>query len=230
MIGIVAGSGIDLFPLLHRVIWERPFSDFPGLAASTVAGHASRFVMGVACLPCGEEHSILLQLGRRHGYEGLDYLDTVRSVDVLHSLGVTQLLLTSAAGGLDSGLKVGDIVSASAVHAWPYRRFDLPERLTPDFVLPGADATGAHAFLHGPCYETPAEIRALQLLGLSTVGMSTAPELCRCHQLGLRAGALSIVTNKCGVPHTLTHEEVIHAAHDASQRLRTLLLETRFLF
>jgi purine-nucleoside phosphorylase len=223
VLGIVAGSGINLMPLLRRILWERPFSDFPGLSASSVAGHASRFVAGMASLSDGEDQPVLIQLGRRHAYEGLSFEETVRTVDVLQSLGVNRLVFTSAAGGIANGLQVGDVVSARALLTWPYMRFPLPEFLQPDFVLPGAAASGTHIFLHGPCYETPAEIAALRNLDVTTVGMSTAPELLRAQQLGIPAGVLLVVTNLCGAPHHLTHEEVLQAAAGASETLCKIL-------
>jgi len=222
MLAVVAGSGVDLLPLLDAVHWERPFSNFPGLGLSTVAGHASRFVRGALRTDAGET-PILLQCGRRHAYEGLSYDDAVRTVDVLQELGATRILFTNAVGGLDATLHPGALVAMTACAAWPFRAYALPERIVPAFVVPGADAAGLNYFMHGPSYETPAEIAALRTLGAMTVGMSTAPELHRCTQLDIAAGAVSVVTNVCGAPGKLTHEEVVQHAREASARLRTLI-------
>jgi purine-nucleoside phosphorylase len=77
--------------------------------------------------------------------------------------------------------------------------------------------------MHGPCYETRAEIAALRSLGDACVGMSIAPELFRCQELGMPAGVLSCVTNVCGGTDKLTHTAVLSAARQASARLRALL-------
>ena len=208
-----------MLPLLKRTEWERPFSSFPGLSDSTVPGHASKFVCGMVESLDGAELPLLIQCGRRHAYEGLSYADTVRTVDVLAELGATTILFTNAVGAIDTTLRVGNIVAMTQCITWPYPRWQLPERIVPTFVPQGADATGPCAFMHGPCYETPAEIRTLRALGVSTVGMSTAPEIHRCNELALSSGGLSVVTNACGAPHKLAHEDVVAAAKAASQRV-----------
>jgi purine-nucleoside phosphorylase len=222
MLAVVAGSGVDLLPLLDTVQWERPFAEFPGLGVSTVAGHASRFVCG-ALHARGAETPILLQCGRRHAYEGLPYDAAVRTVDVLQELGATRILFTNAVGGLDATLRPGALVAMTACAAWPFHAYALPERIEPAFVIDGPDAAGLNYFMHGPSYETPAEIAALRTLGAMTVGMSTAPELHRCTQLDIAAGAISVVTNICGAPGKLTHDEVVQHATEASARLRMLI-------
>ena len=218
MLAVVAGSGIGLLPLLKRIEWERRFSSFPGLSDSSVPGHASKFVFGMVGLTDGGEQPLLIQCGRRHAYEGLGYADTVRTVDVLAELGATAILFTNAVGAIDPALRVGDIVAMTECMVWPYANWQLPERIAPAFV-PEGPAAGPCAFMHGPCYETPAEIRALRALGVSTVGMSTAPEIHRCNELALSSGALSVVTNTCGAPHKLAHEDVVAAAKAASERV-----------
>ncbi|MBI1318280.1 MAG: hypothetical protein GC168_04915 [Candidatus Hydrogenedens sp.] len=222
MLAVVAGSGIDLLPLLDSVHAELPFAHFPGLTTSTVKGHASRFVQGDV-LVNGAPVPLLLQLGRRHAYEGLDYAAVTRPVEVLQQLGATRILFTNAVGALDTALRPGMLVAMEACAVWPFRGFPLPERIAPGFMPPGADAAGVNWFMHGPSYETRAEIAALQSLGGTTVGMSTAPELLRAAELGLPAGAVSVVTNICGAPGELTHTEVVQHAQQASARLRELV-------
>jgi len=222
VLAVVSGSGIDLTGLLNAVEWERAFEEFEGLDGGAVAGHACKFVKG----RMGEQE-LVLQRGRRHAYEGLSYHETVRTVDVLQQLGVRRILLTNAVGALDLGLRPGNIVALKESLVWPTPRLELPIRVEPGFV-PGdaADATGTNCFMLVPSYETAAEIAALQRWGGMTVGMSTAPELHRCNELGIPGGALSVVTNQCGVPDVLDHADVVAASDAASARLIQIIRDT----
>lgn len=218
-VGIVAGSGLDLRPVLDHVEDERAFGEFPGLPTTEIAGHAGRFVLG----RCGRT-PVVLQLGRVHVYEGHELPTVTRAVEVLHELGVRTLICTNAAGGLDPSMEPGHLMAAARIRLWPYRRWpSQPEQMDPDFVVGHCDWTGPYCWVHGPCYETRAEIRALQSLDARAVGMSTAPEIYRAQQLGMRAAAVSCITNNCCTPHVLTHEHVLRTAQAASSRLRGLL-------
>lgn len=218
--GIVAGSGMDLRPVLDEVVEERPFASFTGLAGGDVDGHPCTLIRGrCAGVP------VILQCGRRHLYEGLSFEELVQSVDVLHGFGVETLLLTNAAGALQPELPLGAIVAATRVISWPCARLGLPKEMTPGLVPEGTHR-GSYAWMHGPCYETRAEIAALQRLGGAVVGMSAAPELLRCQQLGMRAGILSCVTNVCAAQQILTHEHVLASARDASMALCGILRKT----
>ncbi len=188
-----------------------------------MAGHRSRFVTGSLKREDGSYLPLILQEGRRHAYEGLSFLDTVRTVDVLAALGVGQIIFTNAAGAINPDYRVGDVVAARDIHCWPFQGFDLPASILPAFVVPGAPHQGKLAFMHGPSYETRAEIHALHALGVDTVGMSTAPELLRCHELGLPAAVLSVVTNQCNAPASLSHGDVVHTAAAASGSICEIL-------
>lgn len=217
-VALVAGSGIDLTPLLDKVDRRCPFDQFAGLGASTVSGHAGAFLIGRR-----GGRRVIVQQGRRHAYEGLSFAQVTRTVDLLHDLGAGTVVFTNAAGGVRPGLALGSLVAARSVRAWPYRHFSVPERQQPALVVPGCDAEGVYLWVHGPCYETPAEVRALCALGIDTVGMSTAPEMVRCRGLGIAAGLISCVTNVCLTPQELTHEHVLEMANRASDRLCELL-------
>lgn len=220
-IGIVAGSGIDLRDLFDSTPATTAFAELPGLAEGHVAGHASVFLRGHCA-----GRPLVVQCGRLHAYEGLDFATVTRTVDALHAFGVRTVLFTNAVGGLLPALEPGDLVAADAVCAWHYTGFALPRHITPDFVPPHCDAQGTYYWMHGPCYETQAEIAALQRLGAATVGMSTAPELLRCTALGVRAGVISCVTNSCVRPERLTHDGVLATARKASEKLCRLLRVT----
>ncbi len=218
-IAIVAGSGLRLEGILDSREEEVPFEAVPGLAATGVSGHAGTFIFGrTGGVP------IVLQLGRLHFYEGLGHEAITRPVEVLAGFGVRTILFTNAAGGLKPEMRTGDILAASAISLWPCVRWETqPGRLALDGVLPGCDWIGTYHWVHGPSYETRAEIAALQALGCDAVGMSTAPEAARCRELGICALAVSCITNNCCHPQVLTHEDVLSAARMASERLESII-------
>ncbi len=217
-LGMVSGSGIELRGLLDQVHHEQAFSEIPGLASGSVAGHAGRFLHGTSA-----GAPVVLQCGRLHCYEGLGYKNATATVDALHASGVKAIVFTNAAGGLLPHMHVGDWLAAGHVRPflprsgspwWP----SAPELLTPAFRLPECEHTGTYIWVLGPNYETRAEIRALQSLGGAAVGMSAAPELQRCNELGIPAAVISCITNNCSTPAALSHADVLEAAAAASAR------------
>ena len=214
-VGLVAGSGVELEPLLDRVTRSRDFSEVPGLCKTAVAGHIGRIVEGY----CGAA-PIVLQSGRLHLYEGHPCEQVARSVDVMQRLGVGTVLFTNAAGALAEDMDPGDLMAVSGISLYPFGCWpDRPDRLEIDFELDRCDRRGTYVWVHGPCYETKAEVAALRALEGDAVGMSTAPEVARCHELGLRAGAISCITNRCGSQAVLRHEDVVETARSASVKL-----------
>ncbi len=213
-LGIVAGSGLDLLPLLESQSRTHSFREWTQLPENTVEGHDPAFVEGRCA-----GRPVIVQCGRLHVYEGYPFETVARPVDLMRELGATAVLFTNAAGGLLPQMRPGDLVAASALRPWPCTRVALPGELKPDFIVPGCDFIGEYAWMHGPCYETRAEIRVLRATGASTVGMSTAPEFLRCKELGIAAGAVSCVTNNCTRPQVLSHDHVLRTAQRASARL-----------
>ena len=218
-IAFVGGSGIDLNELFDEISQTVPFERFPGLETSSIIGHPSTFVSGVCA-----GYPIIVQSGRRHFYEGLTYPEVVRPVDVLHELGVRRIVFTNAAGGLLFGMHPGDLLAVDKVKLARYQAWsDTPGVLFPNFIVPGCDFTGTLQWVHGPNYETPAEIAFFQSQRASVIGMSTAPELQRCQELGIQAGIVSCVTNSCCPTRPLAHDHVVAIAARTSHKLVTLL-------
>jgi len=218
VVGVVSGSGINLRPLLDEVYGEYPFADALGVPGSVV-GHDGVFVFGRS-----GGVALVLQAGRLHLYEGHPPDRVAATVDRLYGFGVRELILTNAVGGLDPALRPGQLVRPTAVDTWPYRNHKFPENLGPDVAIPGCDAAGRYVWMHGPCYETRAEIRALQAMGAVIVGMSLPLELARCRELGIVTGVVCCVTNDCTRPGAvLTHEDVVATAARASTRLAEVL-------
>lgn len=242
MIGIVLGSGLG--PLAETVAVERevPFAE-AGLPASTVPGHAGKFVFGkLAGTP------VVLMKGRVHLYEGHPPRDATAGVRWLAEQGVKQLILTNAAGTLNPAFHPGqwmiltdhlnltgtspllgaDFVDLSAAYDSAWRETFLSAAATSGMPL----HQGVYAGLRGPQYETPAEIRMLRTLGADAVGMSTVLETIQARSLGLTVAAFSCLTNwGAGISAApLDHHEVLETgkqAADAMIRLLTTVLGTQ---
>lgn len=218
--GVVSGSGLDLRAMFDEIHGECTFAEALGISGNGIDGHAGLFVFGRS-----QGRPLILQSGRIHLYEGHSPERVASTVDRLWDFGVRELILTNAVGGLDPSLVPGGLVAASEVRAWPYCHHTIPERQVPDRIVSGCDATGVYMWMHGPCYETRAEIRALQSLGAKTVGMSLPLELVQCRKRGIATGVVSCVTNDCTRTGSavLTHREVVETAARASTRLATVL-------
>ena len=214
-VAIVSGSGLNLRPLVDSPAGEIPFSALPGFPNTRLAGHDRSFVAGT----CGST-PIILQCGRLHFYEGLPYETVTAPVDYLYAQRVRTIIFTNVAGGLLPDMNPGDLVAVSRLDTWPFVPWPArPESIPASFLVPGCGYTGVYRWMHGPNYETRAEIRVLQHLGGAVVGMSTAPEAQRCRELGIRFAVVSCVTNNCCSTEPLTHRDVVCVAQRSSERL-----------
>jgi purine-nucleoside phosphorylase len=232
------GSGWGHFVDSTDVRAHCAYEEIPGFGRSTVAGHAGHLVRGVSN---GREY--LAMQGRLHHYEGHSLRRIGATIAILHSLGVRELVVTNAAGGVNEGYRVGDLVLVhdfiNFMWASPIRgafgslhsRTRISERLR---ELVEEAATSANVPLHtgvlfaskGPTYETPAEVRMVRALGGDLVGMSSAPELITASALGMEAIALSCVTNMAPgvVPgREVNHAEVIEVMESRKKRFSHLL-------
>jgi purine-nucleoside phosphorylase len=241
-VGIVLGSG--LAPIADRVAGARVISygEIPGFPEPTVEGNRGRAIVGLL----GGVPVVIFQ-GRFHSYEGHPLSIVTLPVRVMAALGVRTLILTAAVGAIDARLRPGDLVCLSdhinMIGDNPLRglgpdfgpRFvDLSQAYDPGLRARAARAAarlgfalreGVYAAVHGPSYETPAEIRMLRTLGADVVGMSTVPEAIVARQAGLDVLAIALVTNAAagvtGKP--VRHEEVVEAGSRASDRLGALI-------
>ncbi len=216
-LAVVGGSGFVLESLLDTIHEEIPLAADSSVRLAPV--HRGVFLIGEC-----DATPLAVQCGRRHLYEGVPYAQVVDSIDQLARFGVTDVLLTNAAGGLQAEAQPGELMAVSRVTAWPFRGWKQQStEWAMDFILPGCDSVGEYAWVHGPSYETRAEIATLQAQGAAAVGMSTAPEAVRCIELGLRVGAVSCLTNNCQSPVKLTHDHVMNTARESSGRLCGLI-------
>jgi purine-nucleoside phosphorylase len=242
-VGVVLGSGLGAWAEGLASAVRVPYARIPGMVASTVPGHAGNLCVGLA----GDVPVACLQ-GRVHLYEGHDPARVVFGVRLLARLGCRAVLLTNAAGGLEAGWAPGDLMlvtdhlnlmgrnplSGPNDDALGPRFPDMTEAYDPELrALARAAAAacgfalreGVYAGLLGPTYETPAEIRMLRTLGANAVGMSTVPEVIALRHLGVRAAAISCITNMAaGMSATkLDHREVEATATATRERFTALL-------
>jgi purine-nucleoside phosphorylase len=231
-VGVVLGSGLGEFA--DSVVEQTAigYADIPHFKSVSVAGHAGRLVMG----RIGPASVAVLQ-GRIHYYEGHPIDDVVFPVRVLAALGIRNLLLTNAAGGINPEWRPGDLMvirdHINLMGINPLRGAN-DERLGPRFpdmsavydpsfqdIIAAALGEigrpahrGVYLALSGPSYETPAEIRMLAALGADAVGMSTVPEAISARHMGLRVAGISCITNlAAGISaQPLSHQKVTETA------------------
>jgi purine-nucleoside phosphorylase len=234
MIGIVLGSGLGVLADEVEISREVGFAE-AGLAASTVPGHAGKFLFG----KIGGKDVILMQ-GRVHLYEGHGAQAVTAGVRWMARQGVDSLVLTNAAGTLNRDFAPGEwmmlsdhlnLTGASPLSGATFIdmsvAYDAAWRA--DFRKAAAAGgmklnEGIYASLRGPQYETPAEIRMLRTMGADAVGMSTVLEAIQARALGLRVVGFSCLTNwAAGMQENLNHEEVIETGNSASKIMAKLL-------
>lgn len=240
---LVLGSGLGDFGELLAEKTEIPYVQIPGFPTSTVPGHAGKLIYGNL-----NGKPLLCLSGRFHFYEGYEMKDVAFYVQVLKTLGVEQLILTNAVGGINTDFKPGDLMlitdhikffdttplRGKNVEELGPRFFDMSHAYTPALAQTARMAAkeagielreGVYAFMPGPCFETPAEIRMLRTLGADAVGMSTVPEVIAAAHCGLQVLGISCVTNMAAgiLNQPLRHEEVMETADSVKERFETLV-------
>lgn len=235
--GVILGSGLGSVAEALGVELSLPYAEVPGLHASTVPGHAGRFVLSRV-----EGISVVIAQGRSHLYEGLTAHQVTAQVRFLHDLGVQTLLLTNAAGAINDSFDVGHLMMLSdhlnltgttpllggpnfrdMTEVYSLRLREAMRFIATENNLPLHE--GVYAGLLGPQYETPAEIRMLRALGADAVGMSTVLEAIQARALGMEVAGMSTLTNwAAGLgASTLDHQEVIDIGRRAAGHLETLI-------
>jgi purine-nucleoside phosphorylase len=241
--GIVLGSGLGAFGDTLSGLVKVPYASLPHLPASKVIGHSGNLCFGSV----GGRDVVCMQ-GRVHLYEGHSVEAVVHGVRTMARLGVEQVLLTNAAGGLEASWAPGDLMIVTdhlnLTGASPLSgpndetlgpRFpDMSSAYDPELRDQLARAgrnqgitlrEGVYAGLLGPSYETPAEVRMLRGLGAHAVGMSTVLEVIALRHMGVRVAALSCITNlAAGLSATpLNHKEVEETARARREVLLAIL-------
>ncbi|AEE92118.1 purine nucleoside phosphorylase [Tepidanaerobacter acetatoxydans Re1] len=235
-IGIILGSGLG--ELVNEVQDSViiPYSDIPGFPVSTVKGHAGNLIFGKLM-----EKDVAVMQGRFHFYEGYPISKVVLGVRVMGLLGIETLFVTNASGGINSSLEPGDLMVirdhinftgenpaiGEEITEFGPRFFDMTFAYDRKLIAKAQEVyiknevpykDGVYAFLKGPSYETPAEIKMLSIIGADAVGMSTVPEVIAARQMGIRVFGISCITNMAaGISkNKLSHQEVV----ETSQRVK----------
>jgi len=242
-IAIVLGSGLgDFASSLARATSIR-YEEIPSWPAAKVIGHEGRLIIGEV-----SGRPVAALSGRAHFYEGHDLRTVTFATRVLGVLGVKVLILTNAAGGINTGFAPGDLMviddhinllGSNPLVGPNDERFgprfpDLTHVYSPRLRQIADDAAvaegltlrhGIYAACHGPSYETPAEVRHLRSIGADAVGMSTVPEAIVARHMGIEVLGISCITNLAAgvLPQPLSHDEVLETAKRVRGKFLSLL-------
>jgi len=243
VLGLILGSGLGPYAESFRKKTVIPFHELPHFPRSTVPGHSGNLVLGEA-----EGVPAVALQGRVHFYEGYTMAEVTYPTRVLGCLGIRQLIVTNAAGGININFHPGDLmliadhINLMGTNPLIGKNMDELGPRFPDMSEAydsGMRATALHIAgdvgipvfqgvylgLAGPSYETPAEIRMLRSLGADAVGMSTVPEVIVANHMGIRVLGLSCITNMAAgiLPRKLTHQEVMDTTEMVKEKFISLL-------
>ncbi|HTG99682.1 MAG TPA: purine-nucleoside phosphorylase [Vicinamibacterales bacterium] len=242
-LAIVLGSGLGDFTESLQDAVSIPYTDIPDWPASAVVGHAGKLVVGAIA---GKRVAALS--GRAHFYEGHAMLVATFATRVIGLLGIRTLILTNAAGGINLNFKPGTLMVIDdhinlmgtnplvgsnddrfgprfpdMTEAYSKRLREIADQAA---AARGVSiAHGVYVALHGPSYETPAEIRYLRTIGADAVGMSTVPETIVARHMGMEVLGISCITNPAAgvLPKPLVHDEVMEVARRVRGEFSKLL-------
>ncbi len=247
-IGLVLGSGLSGLADAIENADIIPYEKIDGWPASTVVGHSGQLVIGEL-----EGKTVLVQQGRAHYYEGHSLSQIILAVRVMHAMGIETIIVTNAAGGINRSFTPGDLMLISDHINFPGLAGENPLRgpnddsIGPRFLdlTESYDAglrklahktavsnnftlqEGTYAFVGGPSFETPAELRFLNAVGADAVGMSTVPTVIVARHAGMRVLGISSITNKAILEpmegDEVSHEEVLETGKIIVPRLTTLI-------
>jgi purine-nucleoside phosphorylase len=244
-IGIVLGSGLGNLTAEMDIQAAIPYDEIPHFPVSTVEGHGGRLLLG----ELGGK-KVVVMAGRFHFYEGYTPQQVSYPIRVMKLLGVQTLLLSNAAGGVNAGFRVGDLmlitdhISFFTVNPLLGRNEEALGTRFPDMSEPysktliskakaiGAELgyelkEGVYTGVTGPTFETRAEYKLIRAVGGDAVGMSTVQETIVAVHAGMQVFAVSVITD-LGIrdeDNVITHEEVLAAARDAEPKLTRLFRE-----
>lgn len=234
-VAIVAGSGLSGISERVQDPTTIPYGSIPGWPPSTVGGHAGELVLGHL-----GDTPVAVARGRCHLYEGYTAVEVTFGVRLLHALGARTLIVTNAAGGLNPEYRPGDIMVIVDHVFLPGMAGPNPligpnddaigprfpgmwnaydprlQRVAEDALISAGlhHRRGVYAMVVGPSFETPAEARALRVLGADAVGMSTAPEVVVGRHRGMRVLGLSLITNRVRLEPPSLDEDGLADLHE----------------
>lgn len=233
---IVLGSGLGKLKDEVDAIHTLDYSEIPNFPQTTVIGHGGKLIYGLL-----EGKKVLLMSGRFHYYEGYDMQTVTFPMRIFHLLGIKNLIVSNASGGVNPDFNVADIMlitdHINMFPEHPLRGKNMDE-LGPRFVdmsepysrkmlnvaenvanlLNISIKKGIYVGLQGPTFETPAEYGMVRVLGGDAVGMSTVPEIIVAKHMGMNCFGISIITDMGGpeIAFSVSHDEVLQAAEKAT--------------
>jgi len=231
---IILGTGLGQLASEITDKQEIPYEEIPNFPVSTVEGHSGKLIFGKL-----GGVDIMAMKGRFHFYEGYSMKEVTFPVRVMYELGIKMLFVSNAAGGMNPGFKIGDLmVITDHINFFPEHplrgknfptgpRFpDMHQTYDPLLIKMAFDIArekkirlqhGVYVGVQGPTFETPAEYKMYRVLGGDAVGMSTVPEVIVAHHCGIRTFGISVITDLGGFdnPVEVSHEEVQEAAQKA---------------
>ena len=242
---IILGSGLGKLGERLTDPIVIPYGEIPHMKFSTAPGHAGRFLAG----ELGGKKVLMMQ-GRLHFYEGWAAEDAVFPVRIARLVGIDKMIVTIAAGGINTSFRPGELMLISDfikfnwvtpligpnIEEFGPRFPDMTHVFDREFMGIFRSVAASHGenvhegvyfYCTGPQYETPAEIRAMRMLGADAVGMSTVPECIAARHCGMRILGVTLVTNMAAgiLDKPLSGEEVIEAGNAASERLSDYVTE-----
>lgn len=231
-IGVILGSGLSAFAKRVTVESKFSFAELPHFVPPAVEGHSGQLILGHV-----EDVPVVILQGRIHYYEGHTMTQVVFPVRVAAMLGIELLVVTNAAGGLEHTMQPGDFMLLTdhinlmgdnplkgpnlqdlgprfpdMTEAYDRSLIELMEKAMETVGV--RFSKGVYCGVSGPTYETPSEVRYLQIIGGQAVGMSTVPEVIAANHLGLRVCGISCIANLASgmSRNKLTHDEVQETA------------------
>ena len=244
-IAIILGSGLGSLSdeIENKVTIS--YKDIPNFPVSTVEGHKGELIFGTI-----SDVPIIAMNGRFHYYEGYDLKEVTYPIRIFKLLGVETLILTNAAGGINLDFEKGDLMIiedqlsffAESVLRGPNKQefgerfIDMSNVYDKEYIeilkpiiskITGKCHTGVYAYMKGPTFETPAEIRALRVLGADAVGMSTVPEAVVAKHSGIKCIGITCITNMAaGIKNEiLSHEDVKETALQVENNFKNVIKE-----
>ncbi|HEX7153440.1 MAG TPA: purine-nucleoside phosphorylase [Thermoanaerobaculia bacterium] len=242
--GVILGSGLGNVVDAIDVEASIPYSEIPGARASTVVGHQGRMLLGRA-----EGRPVVVMQGRVHFYEGYEMDEVMFLARLIGRLGIRNLIVTNAAGGVTTSFAPGDLMLISDhinfmgvnplrgpnVEELGVRFPDMSEAYPEHLRVIAREVAsrlgikvqeGVYLALSGPTYETPAEIRAFRVLGADAVGMSTVPEVIAMSHMQIPVLGISCITNMAAgiLKQKLSHQEVIDTTTRVQKEFTSLVL------
>ena len=242
-VALVLGSGLGDYHDEIRVIAELKYDEIEGFPRSTVVGHEGKFLFGyVGSVP------VVCMKGRVHYYEGYSITDVVLPVRLMGMMGAKILFLTNASGGINPDFCAGDFMVVTDhissfvpnplvgqnIEELGTRFPDMSEVYNKELREEIGKAAeqcgiflknGVYVQCMGPSFESPAEIKMFQRMGIDAVGMSTVVEAIAANHMGMKICCISFIANlAAGIsPNPLTHEEVWEAANQAAPKFKQLV-------